>query len=225
MTFSIAGHCPKTGQYGAAVSSSSICVASRCLFVAPKSGVILTQNVTNPVLGQLGIEFLEKDQNAEQVLKGLLQVEKYPQWRQLMILDQSGNSAAHSGNETLGIHATRSGKYCIAGGNMLSEAKVIDRMIQAFEESTDNELAERLIIAMEAGLAAGGEMGPIHSVGLKVSDQASWPVVDLRVDWHIAPLDELRMLWKNYLPQRDDYILRAIDPDVSPSYGVPGDER
>lgn len=225
MTFSIAGYCSKTGQYGAAVASSSICVASRCLFVAPNSGVILTQNVTNPVLGQLGTDFLEKGHNAEQVLKGLLQAEEYPEWRQLMVLDKSGNSAAHSGRETLGIHMTKSGDNCIAGGNMLADIKVIEVMVQVFEESFENELSERLIIAMEAGLAVGGEMGPIHSVGLKVSDKASWPVVDLRVDWHIAPLDELRMLWKNYLPQRDDYILRAINPDISPSYGVPGDER
>lgn len=225
MTFSIAGHCSKTGQYGAAVSSSSICVASRCLFIAPGAGVVLTQNVTNPVLGQLGVGLLEKGLSANKVLENLLTVEKYPEWRQLLVLDQLGNSAVHSGEETLGIHNTRSGINCVAGGNMLADPAVIDAMIEAFEASAEKELAERLIIAMEAGLAAGGEMGPVYSVGLKVSDQASWPVVDLRVDWHIAPLDELRLLWKNYLPQRDAYILRAVNPEASPSYGVPGDSR
>lgn len=78
---------------------------------------------------------------------------------------------------------------------------------------------------MDAALLAGGEMGAVYSAGLKVTDRASWPVVDLRVDGHIAPLDELRMIWAHYRPQRETYVLRAERPDQSPSYGVPGDDR
>lgn len=97
-------------------------------------------------------------------------------------------------------------------------------MVAAFE-AHGGELAKRLLAAMDAALAAGGEMGPVDSAGLKVTDRASWPVVDLRVDWHIAPLNELRMVWDHYRPQRDTYVLRALRPDESPSYDVPGDER
>ena len=224
MTFAIAGFCRDTGQFGTAISSSSICVASRCPFIAPGKGAVLTQNVTNPELGQLGVQLLEEGLDAERVMARLREREEYPEWRQLMVLDGEGRSAVHSGGETLGIHATRPGRDCVAGGNLLADEGVIDAMVAAFE-SRDGELAERLLAAMDAALAAGGEMGSIHSAGLKVTDSASWPVVDLRVDWHIAPLTELRMIWEHYRPQRDAYVLRAFRPDESPSYGVPGDDR
>lgn len=224
MTFSIAGFCRETGQLGAAISSSSICVASRCLFVAPGKGVVLTQNVTNPVLGQLGVRLLHEGHAAEPVLARLREHEEYPEWRQLQVLDSHGRSATHSGAETLGVHDTHAGRDCVAGGNMLADSGVIRAMVSAFE-THDGELVERLLAAMDAGLASGGEMGPVHSAGIQVTDQASWPVVDLRVDWHISPLTELRMIWENYLPQRDAYVCRAVRPDQSPSYGVPGDER
>lgn len=224
MTFSVAGFCRETGQFGTAISSSSICVASRCAYVAPGKGAVLSQNVTNPELGQIGVRFLDQGLDAEGVLAKLQAHEKYPEWRQLLVLDGDGRSATHSGAETLGIHATRQGRDCVAGGNMLADTAVIDAMVAAFE-SHDGELAERLLAAMDAALAAGGEMGPVYSAGLKVTDKASWPVVDLRVDWHIAPLTELRMVWDHYRPQRDTYVLRAVRPHESPSYGVPGDER
>ena len=224
MTFSIAGFCRKTGQFGAAISSSSICVASRCLFTSPRHGVVLTQNVTNPALGQLGVQLLSEGHDAEDVLARLCEHEPYPEWRQLLVLDGNGESATHSGRETLGIHAVHQGQDYVAGGNMLADAGVARAMGRAFE-SHSGELAERLLAAMDAGHEAGGEMGPVHSAGLEVTDQVSWPVVDLRVDWHEAPLTELRMLWEKYLPQRDDYVCRAAEPDQSPSYGVPGDER
>lgn len=224
MTFSVAGFCRETGQFGTAISSSSICVASRCSFVAPGKGAVLSQNVTNPELGQLGVRLLGEGDDAEGVLTKLREHEAYPEWRQLLVLDGEGRSAVHSGAETLGIHATRQGRDCVAGGNLLADTGVIDAMVAAFE-SHDGELAERLLAAMDAGLAAGGEMGPVYSAGLRVTDRASWPVVDLRVDWHIAPLTELRMVWDHYRPQRDTYVLRAVRPDESPSYGVPGDER
>lgn len=224
MTFSIAGFCRETGQCGAAISSSSICVASRCSFVAPRKGAVLSQNVTNPALGQVGVQLLDDGLDADSVMARLREHEQYPEWRQLLVLDGQGQSAMHSGAETLGIHATRSGRDCVAGGNLLADKAVIDAMVAAFE-SRDGELAERLLAAMDAALAAGGEMGPVYSAGLKVTDRATWPVVDLRVDWHIAPLTEVRMIWEHYLPQRDAYVLRASRPDQSPSYGVPGDQR
>lgn len=224
MTFSIAGFCRESGQFGTAISSSSICVASRCAFTAPGKGAVLTQNVTNPALGQRGVQLLQEGLDADSVLARLLEHEQYPAWRQLLVLDGEGRSTVHSGRETLGIHATRPGRDCVAGGNLLAEQAVIDAMVAAFE-SHDGELAERLLAAMDAALDAGGEMGPVYSAGLQVTDRASWPVVDLRVDWHIAPLSELRMIWEHYRPQRDAYVLRADRPDQSPSYGVPGDER
>ena len=77
---------------------------------------------------------------------------------------------------------------------------------------------------MQAGLAAGGEAGPVHSAGLYLVRDVSWPVADLRVDWAEAdPIRALVNLWGLYKPQLEDYVTRAIDPTAAPSYGVPGD--
>jgi uncharacterized Ntn-hydrolase superfamily protein len=77
---------------------------------------------------------------------------------------------------------------------------------------------------MQAGLAAGGEAGPVHSAGLAVVRGAGWAETDLRVDWSETPLGDLAALLELWLPQRDDYVTRGTDPASSPSYGVPGDE-
>jgi len=82
----------------------------------------------------------------------------------------------------------------------------------------------RLLQALRAGVEAGGEAGPIHSAGLLVVRDVSWPIVDLRVDWAEAdPVAELIALWERYEPQVEDYVRRALDPAVAPSFGVPGD--
>ena len=89
---------------------------------------------------------------------------------------------------------------------------------------TSRELGDRVIAAMQAGLAAGGEAGPLYSAGLLVMDREAWPIADLRVDWHDEPLAELARLWQVWAPQMHDYVTRALNPASSPSYGVPGDE-
>ena len=97
-------------------------------------------------------------------------------------------------------------------------------MAAAFTASTGH-LGDRLLIAMQAALDAGGEAGPIHSAGMKLVREVAWPVADLRVDWTEGdPIAELAALWKLYAPQLDAYVTRAIDPRQAPSYGVPGDE-
>ncbi|MFN6008322.1 MAG: DUF1028 domain-containing protein, partial [Paracoccaceae bacterium] len=96
-------------------------------------------------------------------------------------------------------------------------------IVEAFT-SSKGHLGERLMQALEAGLAAGGEAGPVHSAGLKVADRLSWPLVDLRIDWSDDPIGMLREAWDIYAPQMAAYVQRAEDPTQAPSYGVPGDE-
>ena len=89
----------------------------------------------------------------------------------------------------------------------------------------DYDLGDRLIAAMRAAVAAGGEEGPVHSAGMKLVDKVSWPVADLRIDWTgDCPIEALARLWEIYQPQLDAYVTRALDPTAAPSYGVPGDE-
>ncbi|WP_221793085.1 DUF1028 domain-containing protein [Oceanobacter mangrovi] len=223
MTFSVAGICPDTGMVGCVITSSSICVASRCAYTRDDVGVALTQNVTNPLLGPLALDLLEQGQTPANILPLLSNADTNIQYRQLGLLAANGEAMTFSGSEALGIHATATGKNCLALGNLLANDTIPAAMVAAFE-AAEGPLAERLLTALEAGLAAGGEMGPLHSAGLKVSAASGWPVVDLRVDWHIAPLTELRMIWQAYKPQLNDYVTRAVQPDAAASFGVPGDE-
>ena len=108
-------------------------------------------------------------------------------------------------------------------GNLLAKQEVPQVMVDAFHAASGS-LAERLMTALKAGLAAGGEAGPVHSAGLLVVDKVEWPVINLRVDWSETPIEDLYQLWKVYEPQVEDYVVRAINPASSPSYGVPGDE-
>ena len=97
-------------------------------------------------------------------------------------------------------------------------------MTDNFSRNNNLHLAERLLLALQAGVDAGGEEGPVHSAGLKVAHQHSWPLVDLRIDWvEDNPITELMKLWRAYEPQMKDYNSRAINPAQAPSYGVPGD--
>ncbi|GAA3545109.1 DUF1028 domain-containing protein [Zobellella aerophila] len=223
MTFSVAGICPETGMVGCAITSSSIAVASRCAFVRSGTGVALTQNVTNPDLGPLALDLLQEGLAPAEILEAQSQADTDIEWRQLGVLNTRGEAATFSGSQALGLHATAQGKGCLAMGNLLANTEVPRAMVDAFENSRGH-LAERLLQALEAGLAAGGELGTVHSAGLLMSAEPKWPVVDLRVDWHIEPISELRMIWQNYQPQMQAYITRAKDPANAESFGVPGDE-
>jgi uncharacterized Ntn-hydrolase superfamily protein len=106
---------------------------------------------------------------------------------------------------------------------MLASLDVPAAMLAAFERA-QGTLAERLMQALLAGQAAGGEEGPVHSAGLLVHGDLDWPMVDLRLDWMEAnPVEALYDAWKIYEPQVQDYITRARDPRAAPSFGVPGD--
>ena len=222
MTVSIIGHCPETGMVGGAITSSSICVASRCLFTRAKVGAVLTQNVTDPSLGKKMLDQLESEIEPEAVLSSLKNSENHLEWRQLAVLDCRGRSACFSGDKALGKNHVVPENHCAAAGNLLAHESVIEIMLEKFL-SKEGHLAERLLDALESGIAAGGEEGPVRSSGLQISSHLDWPVIDLRVDWSDDPIQELRDLWNLYLPEMESYIIRSVNPDAAPSYGVPGD--
>ncbi len=224
MTFSLIGRCEKTNMFGVAISSSSISVASRCPWVRAGIGAAATQNITNPGLGNLMLDYLEKGLTANEVINKIVENEKYIEYRQLILIDKKGNTAEYSGSKVLGIHSLEKGLNCIAAGNMLKSTKIPKAMIDNFLKNSHLHLAERLMIGLKAGLEAGGEEGPVHSAGIKVADNTSWPLVDLRIDWSDnQSIDELYKLWKAFEPQMKDYKSRALNPLEAPSYGVPGD--
>jgi uncharacterized Ntn-hydrolase superfamily protein len=224
MTFSIAARCASTGRFAVAVASSSPAVAARCAFARAGVGAVTTQNITDPRLGPQGLDLMALGADAEQVRTILTRVAPHIEYRQLTMIDRHGNTACFSGARVLGIHAEAQGRDVVSAGNLLANTGVPRAIVAAFEASgTAADLGRRVIDAMAAGLAAGGEAGPIRSCGLVMVDAVAWPVADLRVDWHDAPLDELARLWSVWQPQMAAYVTRALDPTSAPSYGVRGD--
>ena len=150
--------------------------------------------------------------------------ETFPNYRQLLAVDRNGNTHIHSGKNSLGIWTDKQGINCAAGGNLLADLGVPLAMITSFE-NTKGALGDRLIAAMQSGLNAGGEAGPLHSAGLLIVDTQDWPYAELRCDWtEDCPIMMIANAWQVYKPQAKDYITRALDPTAAPSYGVPGDE-
>ncbi|QLF93439.1 DUF1028 domain-containing protein [Pseudomonas sp. ABC1] len=224
MTFSIVGRCAETGQLGIAISSSSIAVGARCPWLRAGVGAVSTQNVTLPALGPQTLDLLAAGQTPAEALDNALARNGWSQYRQVAVLDSQGNTALFSGSEALGLHHARAGEQCVAAGNLLADSRVIDTMLDAFEQAPGC-LADRLLAAMHAAMAQGGEAGPVHSAALQVVGDLVWPIIDLRIDWaETDPIGELDALWRAYQPQMDDYIVRALDPTQAPRYGVPGDE-
>lgn len=222
MTFSILGHCRETGQFGVAIASSSPAVAARCAHVRAHVGAVATQNVTDPRLGPLALDAMARGADARAAVRAAEAVagDAAP-WRQVTALDaQCG--AAFSGARALGRNGHAIGAHAVAAGNMLASDAVLPAMLDAFAAAR-GALGDALVAALEAGLAAGGEAGPVHSAGLLLVADQSWPLADLRVDWSDTPVADLRALWTLWAPQMADYVTRARNPQAAPSYGVPGD--
>ncbi len=225
MTFSIVGRCERTGAFGVAISSSSPAVASRCAYVKAGVGAVATQNVTDPRLGPGLLAQLEEGLSAPEAMERVSAGAPFPEYRQLTAVTSDGSTAVFSGANSLGINGDAVGKNCVAAGNMLATLDVLSQMVGAFEADPSQPLEHRLLCALEAGLAQGGEAGPVHSAGILAADQAEWPSTNLRVDWSEDPIADLRALWELWAPQKDAYVTRALNPSDAPSYGVPGDDR
>jgi uncharacterized Ntn-hydrolase superfamily protein len=224
MTFSIAGHCAKSGAFGVAITTSSIAVGARCPHARAGVGAVSTQNVTDPNLGPLLLDYMQDGLSAGEAIMAVTRNRKHITYRQLTAVDQFGNSASYSGDQILGVHGVSEQKHCVAAGNLLKSDALPKVMTDAFAANADQHLAERLLRSLEAGLASGGEEGPVHSAALIVYHKQDFPLVSLRVDWDDqAPIAKLRRLWEDYKPQMAAYLQRAIDPSQAPSYGVPGD--
>jgi uncharacterized Ntn-hydrolase superfamily protein len=214
MTYSVVGRCERTGMLGIAVTTSSIAVAARCVFIEANVGAVATQNLTDPRLGKLGLDLLRAGHGARAVVDALVRAGAYPEYRQLACVDHDGHAATWSGAHAFPTAAAVSEPNLAVAGNLLASGGVVDAMAQAFREAADQHLAERLVRALAAGKAAGGEVGASErSAGVKVCDRESFPIVDLRVDWDEAdPVTALDALWRRYRPEMDRFLLRALNP-------------
>ncbi len=216
MTFSLVGICRRTGMFGAAVTTSNMNVGTRCPFARAGVGAVLTQNRTDNRLGPKGLALLEDGKSAPEVIDALVADNPTIGWRQLAVVDRDGDTGFHHGDRITSIHAAAEGDGCCAIGNVIRNEDIPQKMVDAFEGSADTHLAERLLRALEAGLAAGSEFKQIKSAALLVVHEEPFPLVDLRVEFDRAPLAELRFLWEAYQPQMERFVIQVVDPDSLP---------
>ena len=217
MTFSLIGHCERTGMFGVAVATSEMAVGSRCIHVAPGVGAIITQASTNPRLGHLGLNLLRAGYSAPRVVEEIAASDQFVERRQLGALDVSGLAAARTGAENKPWAGHRVERHVVVATNIVVGAGVADAMFEAFGKGGDLPLWDRLLRALEAGKAAGGQPNGEVSSGLYVVDREPYPLVDLRVDLHPEPVAELRRLADAYFPLVAYYNLRPRDPTVPPA--------
>lgn len=204
MTFSIVGRCPMTRALGVAVSTAVPAVGSVVPYVKANIGAIATQAQTNMTYGIEGLELLDKGLTPQKALKKMLAEDGDREKRQVIIIDAAGKTAAFTGQETDVWKGHLIGQDHVVAGNMLVSNRVIEAMSESFE-CEKNSLAERLLKALEAGQHAGGDKRGRMSAALLIADRRwsspSRPLLDLRVDAHSDPVEELYRVYaaaRNY---------------------------
>ena len=213
-TFTIIGRCERTDMLGIGMATSSICVAAHCPFAKANIGAVSIQAYSDPRLGPLAIKLLEMGYSAPKVLAELKASDPHIEHRQIGVVDKDGNSAAYTGSKNADWSGHITGKNYIAMGNYLAGEMVTRAIAESFEASAGESLEERLMRAIEAGRDAGGQMdGLLYSSSILVYDRAVFPRVDLRVDHHKKPVNELRRILDTYKPLIPYYMERVSDPE------------
>ena len=195
-TFSINARDPKDGTLGVAVSTKVPAVGSLCPFVRYGAGAVSTQAWVNPGLGPLILDRMEQGESAEQALGHVIAGETDAKLRQLGVVDTKGGSAAYTGRDTDAWSGHRTGVNYSVQGNMLVGEDTITAMKSVFLSAGAKTLGERLLMALEAGQAAGGDRRGRQSAAIIVRGPEIFPLVDLRVDEHCDPVKELRRIFE-----------------------------
>ena len=221
MTFAIAGLCRDTGQMGCAVTTSSVCVGARCGRVGADC-VVFSQARTDPRLHKVGLDVHARTGDPATALTAMKAAATAPHWRQLGILDRSGAALHWTGESCLPSCGGVTGADCLALGNYLANDGVLPAIVRGFE-TTAGSLADRLIAGLAAGLSGGGEIDPLQSAALLVYGDHDFAYADLRVDKSLSPIADLGLLWQDWAPKADAYVVRTLDPDAAaPSHEVEG---
>jgi uncharacterized Ntn-hydrolase superfamily protein len=194
MTWSIAAR-DADGSFGVAIASRFFAVGALCVHTRRKLGALATQALMNPLYGPQGIELLAAGASAEDVVRRLIDADEGRAQRQLHVIGASGRPAAWTGEQCIDWcgHAVHD-DFSVAG-NMLAGPEVLDATVAAFVASRGRPLGERLLAAMAAGDAAGGDKRGKQAAALRLHGDDDYPRLDLRVDDDAEPIDELRRLY------------------------------
>ncbi|WP_040485430.1 DUF1028 domain-containing protein [Lutibaculum baratangense] len=214
MTWSIIAREPATGRLGIAAASRFFALGARVPFVETGVGIVATQALLNPLYGRKGLALLREGHTAQEAVDLMVAADDGREARQVHAMDARGGVGAFTGSDCVAWCGHITGTDCSAAGNMLAGPEVIEATVAAYESRHDLPMARRLIAAMMAGEAAGGDMRGRQSASLIVLDEQEYSELDFRVDDHEDPLAELTRLeqvsrerwvhFRRFLPTREN---------------------
>jgi uncharacterized Ntn-hydrolase superfamily protein len=216
MTFSIIARDPATGSFGIAVATKFFAVGARVPHVASGYGAVATQALVNPFYGVEGLRLLREGRAAADVVRTLVSADAGRDHRQVHVMDAAGRRAAHTGAQCVDWCGHVDAEGCSVAGNMLAGPRVVAETAAAYAGNAALPFARRLIAALKAGEAAGGDKRGKQSAALRIHGAEEWSDLDLRVDDHPDPLAELERLervsrehwthFRKFLPSRRDPV-------------------
>ena len=216
MTFSIVARCERTGQCGVAAATAMVAVGKLASHAMAGHGAIATQAELNPYIGYDGMRLLAGGMSAEQTLARVLKNDSDPEARQVGVIDGKGRTAAWTGHRNLRWSGHAFGRGFSVQGNRLAGPQVLDSVIRVMHATEDRPLAQRLLLAIEAGDAEGGDREGERSSTIFVFDREEYPLWDIRVDDHDEPVKELRRLFhlfeERLLPEIEKMPKRGDTP-------------
>ena len=193
MTWSILAR-DRSGRLGVAIASRFFAVGALCVHTRADVGAIATQALVNPMYGPAGLALLAAGHDAAAVVAALTQADAGRTQRQLHVLPWRDQPAVHTGTDCVGWCGDMVHEHLSLAGNMLAGAQVLQASARAYADAEGLTLAERLIAALVAGDAAGGDKRGRQSAALRIQGPEDYPELDLRVDDHDSPFTELQRL-------------------------------
>jgi uncharacterized Ntn-hydrolase superfamily protein len=216
VTWSIVARDRDTGRVGIAVASRFFAVGARVPFIQTGIGAVATQALVNESFGPGGLDLMASGASADETLHRLIAGDEGRDHRQLHLMDREGRFAAHTGASCIEWCGHWIGEDFSAAGNMLTGPEVIGATVKAYQEARHLPFARRLITAMRAGEAAGGDKRGKQSAALLVHDAEAFPIYGIRVDDHPDPLAELSRLRAVAL-ERFVHFRRCLPNHASPA--------
>jgi len=199
MTFSIAARCQRTGQIGVAAATALQSVGKLVCHAIPNVGGCVSHALLNPYLAYDGLRLLKAGLSAQEALDRVIAVDPDAQERQAGIVDNQGRAAGWTGSENIPWAGQRAGRNFTTQGNRLAGPEVLDKVVESLHATEHLTLAERLVLALEAGESVGGDTKGETSANVMVFSEEEYPLCDIRVDEHEDPVAELRRLYGVYL--------------------------
>jgi len=205
MTWSILAR-DDSGRFGVAIASRFFAVGALCVHTRRGVGALSTQALMNPLYGPEGLALLAQGSTPQEAIARVTAADAGREQRQLHILPAQGRPAAWTGSACIDWCGHHLGEDFSVAGNMLAGPRVVAATAEAFAASRGGELAERLLLAVQAGEAAGGDQRGKQAAALRIHGDEDYPQLDLRVDDHAEPLQELRRLYEKSLERYQPFM-------------------